>query len=193
MNSLVRLLDKKEFNSITTAEIARDAQVTEGLIYKYFSTKKDLLYLVLMELFQQVVNRIESEIAAVDGSHEKLQAFIRTSVASYAGSRVFSKIILLEVRNSQSFFTSNAYGLVRQYSKMIAQILDEGIEAREFAQDIEIGSLREIIFGAIEHTCLTCIIFDRDIDVDRVTGQLCKVLFRGITDNGWAKRKGRQP
>ncbi len=193
MNSLVRLLDRKEFNSITTAEIAREAEVTEGLIYKYFKTKRDLLYQVLMELFQQVVNRIESEIAAVDGAHAKLQAFIRTSVASYAGSRVFSKIILLEVRNSPSFFTSDAYGLVRQYSKMIAQILHEGIESREFAHDIEIGSLREIIFGSIEHSCLTCIIFDREIDVDRVTGQLCNVLFRGITDSGWEKKQNPKP
>lgn len=34
MNSMIRLLDVREFHRITTAEIARDAEVTEGLIYK---------------------------------------------------------------------------------------------------------------------------------------------------------------
>ncbi|KJS02534.1 MAG: hypothetical protein VR65_04890 [Desulfobulbaceae bacterium BRH_c16a] len=193
MNSMVRLLEIREFNRITTAEIARDAEVTEGLIYKYFRDKKDLLFQVLMELFRQVIDKIAGEVAAVDGSHEKLRAFIRASVAGYAGSRVFSKIILLEVRNSPSFFASNAYGLVRQYSKMLAQILQEGIDSGELASDIEIRALREIIFGAIEHACLSCIIFNREIDVDRVAGQLCRVLFCGITRPGKEDNQGRKP
>ena len=193
MNSMVRLLEAREFNRITTAEIAREAEVTEGLIYKYFRDKKELLYQVLMELFRQIVDRIESEVAAVDGAHEKLAAFIRTSVASYAGSRVFSKIILLEVRNSPSFFASDAYGLVRQYSKMLAGILQDGMDAGELAPDLEIRTLREIIFGAIEHACLSCIIFNREIDVDRVAGQLCRVLFRGITAPGWEEKQRRTP
>lgn len=193
MNSMVRLLDKREFNRITTAEIARDAEVTEGLIYKYFRDKKDLLYQVLKELFQQVIDRIAGEIAAAHGSHEKLRTFIRASVASYAESRVFSKIILLEVRNSPSFFASDAYGLVRQYSKMLAQILQEGMDAGELAPDIEIGTLRQIIFGAIEHACLSSIIFHREIDIDRVAGQLCRVLFSGIGAPGSKETQGGKP
>lgn len=192
MNSMVRLLEIREFNRITTAEIARDAEVTEGLIYKYFRDKKDLLFQVLMELFRLVVDRIAGEVAAVDGSREKLQAFIRASVAGYAGSRVFSKIILLEVRNSPSFFASDAYSLVRQYSKMLAQILQEGIDSGELAPDIEIRALREIIFGAIEHACLSCIIFNREIDVDRVSRQLCRVLFLGITGSEREDNQGRK-
>lgn len=193
MNSMVRLLDKREFNRITTAEIARDAEVTEGLIYKYFRDKKDLLYQVLTELFQHVIDRIAGEIAKARGSHEKLRTFIRASVASYAESRVFSKIILLEVRNSQSFFASDAYGLVRQYSKMLARILQEGMDAGEFDPGIEIGTLRQIIFGAIEHACLSSIVFDREIDIDRVTSQLCRVLFCGISAPGSTMPQGGKP
>lgn len=192
MNSMVRLLDKSEFNRITTAEIARDAEVTEGLIYKYFRDKKDLLYQVLTELFQQVIDRIAGEIAGAHGSHEKLRTFIRASIASYAESRVFSKIILLEVRNSPSFFASDAYGLVRHYSKMLAEILQEGMDAGELAPDIEIGTLRQIIFGAIEHACLSSIIFHREIDIDRVTSQLCRVLFGGIGASGSNGIEGRK-
>lgn len=191
MNSMIRLLDVREFNRITTAEIAREAEVTEGLIYKYFRDKKDLLYQVLMELFQQVIDRIERETKTAHGAHDKLKTFIQASVASYAGSRVFSRIILLEVRNSESFFASNAYGLVRQYSGMLARILQEGMDTGEFAPDIEIRALREIIFGAIEHACLSCIIFNREIEIDRVSGQLCRVLFGGITNRTQEEKQRR--
>ena len=176
MNSMIRLLDVREFNRITTAEIAREAEVTEGLIYKYFRDKKDLLYQVLMELFRQVIDKIESETAAVSGAHEKLKTFIRASVASYADSRVFSRIILLEVRNSQSFFASNAYGLVRQYSGMLARILQEGMDAGEFAPDIEIRALREIIFDIGIH------------NVKRLVSDACKLRIQVINQNGCGRR-----
>lgn len=189
MNSMIRLLDVREFHRITTAEIAREAEVTEGLIYKYFKDKKDLLYQVLIELFRQVIDRIDRDTAAAAGAHDRLKTFIRTSVASYAGSRALSRIILLEVRNSESFFASEAYGLVRQYSGMLAKILQEGMEAGEFATDLDIRALREIIFGAIEHACLACLIFNREIEIDRVTDQLCRVLFTGISHPAQQERQ----
>lgn len=144
---------------------------------------------MLIELFRQVIDRIDRGTTAAAGSRDKLKTFIRTSVASYAGSRALSRIILLEVRNSESFFASEAYGLVRQYSGMLANILQEGMEAGEFAPDLNVRAVREIIFGAIEHACLACLIFNREIDIDRVTGQLCRVLFNGIGQPGQQERQ----
>jgi len=40
--ALKSLLEEKEFGAITTAEIAKNAGVTEALIYKYFKDKRDL-------------------------------------------------------------------------------------------------------------------------------------------------------
>ncbi|MBE9545213.1 MAG: TetR/AcrR family transcriptional regulator, partial [Proteobacteria bacterium] len=47
--ALKYLLEEKEFSAITTAEIAKNAGVTEALIYKYFKDKRDLLHQVLSE------------------------------------------------------------------------------------------------------------------------------------------------
>ena len=38
------LLENKDFNSITTAEIAQASGVNEALIYRYFGSKRDLLH-----------------------------------------------------------------------------------------------------------------------------------------------------
>jgi len=181
MNSLVQLLGQKEFNRVTTSEIARMAGVTEGLIYKYFHDKEDLLFQVFKELFQQVIDKAEGKLAVANGAHERLRIFIRESVIGYTGSRTFSKILVLEVRTSPRFFTTDAYGLVRQHSKLLAQILRDGMDKGDFDPNLDLKTLREIIFGAIEHACLSGIIFNREIDVEHVTDLLCKVIFRGIS------------
>ena len=41
MQALKLLLERKEFSAVTTAEIAKQAGVTEALIYKYFKDKRD--------------------------------------------------------------------------------------------------------------------------------------------------------
>ncbi|MFP4453651.1 MAG: helix-turn-helix domain-containing protein, partial [Desulfobacterales bacterium] len=43
-NALRTLLVQKDFNSITTAEIARTSGVNEALIYRYFKDKRGLLH-----------------------------------------------------------------------------------------------------------------------------------------------------
>ena len=62
VRALKQLLVQKDFNSITTAEIAKTAGVTEGLIYKYFNDKRDLLYKVLLELFEMFLQKMKKDI-----------------------------------------------------------------------------------------------------------------------------------
>ena len=62
MKALSTLMEKKDFDSITTSEIASEAGVTEGLIYKYFKDKKDLLYKLLEDHFQLFQKKIDDSI-----------------------------------------------------------------------------------------------------------------------------------
>jgi len=43
LNAAVKVFAKKGFNGATTREIAKEAGVAEGTIFRYFKTKKDLL------------------------------------------------------------------------------------------------------------------------------------------------------
>ena len=98
MKALTTLLRKKDFHSITTAGIAAQAGVTEGLIYKYFKDKKGLLYEVLKEHFESFLQGIEQNIKDEDSSLARLSIIIETTIKSYSANRVFARILLLEVR-----------------------------------------------------------------------------------------------
>jgi len=65
--ALRSLLEKKDFGSITTTEIARTAGVTEALIYKYFKDKRDLLYEVLREYLEHYDTRFEIDLKGIRG------------------------------------------------------------------------------------------------------------------------------
>lgn len=183
MASFSQLMATKDFQSITTAEIAGNAGVTEGLIYKYFTDKKDLLYQVLNQHFAAFQALIEDRIATKKTCVEKLETIIFASLESYTQNRVFARILLLEVRNTSMYFESCAYTMVKKYAATILDIISRGIENKELKPDTDRFLLQKVILGAIEHACLKQVIFDREFDVTAASSGIINIVFYGVKNN----------
>lgn len=179
-NALRNLLAQKEFNAITTAEIARRAGVTEALIYKYFKDKRDLLHQILVEYLEQYHVQVREDLRGIKGSLNKLRKLIWSHIQVYATNRVFARILLIEVRNHKDYYMSETYERVKIYSSTVLDILEEGVANREIRDDISIKLARQVILGSIEQVCLTGVTFNRDIDPDALTDAICEIVFRGI-------------
>jgi TetR/AcrR family fatty acid metabolism transcriptional regulator len=178
VEALKSLLEEKEFASITWGDIARRAEVTEGLIYKYFNDTRQLLFRVLEEYLKIFVNQVVVDLKGIEGSLNKLRRLIWSTIHFYASNRVFARILLLEVRRYRLYFESEAYKLVREYSRILKEdIIEEGMRNGEIRDDISAQYLRDIVFGCIEHLVLPGSLFDREIDTDELTHNACAILF----------------
>jgi TetR/AcrR family fatty acid metabolism transcriptional regulator len=180
VNALVSLLEQKEFSAVTTAEIARTAGVTEALIYKYFKDKRDLLHQVLAAYLEEYLVQFKRDIKGVKGALNKLRKVIWGHINVYATSRVFAKILLLEVRNYPDYYTSETYGLIKEYTDILLEIIQEGVRTREIRNDIPPKLIRQVILGSMEQVCLTDVVFGRDISPDDLSEELWALIFNGI-------------
>jgi AcrR family transcriptional regulator len=178
--ALKLLLEKKEFSAVTTAEIAKQAGVTEALIYKYFKDKRDLLHQVLREYLEQYQVQVENDLKGIKGALNRLRKLIWSHINVYATNRVFAKILLLEVRNYPDYYKSETYELVKIYSNTVLRIIEEGIRNKEIREDLEPKLIRLGIIGSIEQVCLSGVVFGREISPDDITENLCEFIFKGI-------------
>ena len=174
------LLEERTFESITIAEIAVTAGVTEGLIYKYFKDRRDLLHHVLKEHYEMFLAQIDRDLQGIDGALNKLKKIIWSCIERYANHRVFARIILLEVRNSEAYFQSEAYGLVRQFNRLIIGIINEGIAKGEIRDNLPPSYIRNAIFGTIEHSCLNRAIFNEPVSTNDAAKLITDLIFDGI-------------
>jgi TetR/AcrR family transcriptional regulator, fatty acid metabolism regulator protein len=181
MAALKTLLAEKEFVSITVADIAKTAGVTEALIYKYFGDKRDLLHQVLAEYLAHFVNELEQELSTAQAPLDKVRKLILHHISMYAHNRIFARILLVEVRNYSDYFNSPAYATVKHYAGMLLAIIKEGMAEGSIRQDVPAEAIREVILGGIEHACLARVIFGRDIDPVTAAQHLCEITFRGIS------------
>jgi len=180
IQALKVLLRNKDFNSITTAEISRVAGVNESLIYRNFKDKRGLLHAVLSEYLEEFIANLTLDLKGIHGAINKIRKFIWASIHYYNEDRVFSKIQLLEVRNFPGYFDSETYQMVRKYAGLLTEIIEEGIESGDIRNDIPSSSIRQLILGGIEHSCLPAIVFDHGIDNDAMADNLCEILFHGV-------------
>jgi AcrR family transcriptional regulator len=188
VESLKTLLEEKEFGAITTAEIAKNAGVTDALIYKYFKDKRDLLHQILSDYLEQYRAQITHDLRGINGVFNKLRKLIWSHINVYATNRVFAKVLLIEVRNYPDYYKSETYERVKEYSDIVLKIIEEGIQNKEIRDDISPKLMRYGILGSIEQVCLTGITFGRKIDPDGLTEQLCEFFFKGIINpHGAAK------
>jgi len=182
MGALKVLLEQKEFTSITISELAAAAGVTEGLIYKYFKDKRDVLHVVLSDYVDFFLTRLETELRDTEGALNKLRKLIRIHITMYAHNRVFSRILILEVRNHPDYFHSDAYNTVKRYTSLLMGIIEEGRAEGSIRRDIPAEVIRQLILGGIEHTCLPNVLFHHALNPEEASDQLCEIVFRGITE-----------
>ena len=180
VESLKTLLEEKDFGAITTAEIAKNAGVTEALIYKYFKDKRDLLHQILSDYLEQYRAQITHDLRGIKGVFNKLRKLIWSHINVYATNRVFAKVLLIEVRNYPDYYKSETYDRVKEYSDIVLNIIEEGIQNKDIRDDISPKLMRYGILGSIEQVCLSGITFGRKIDPDALTEQLCEFFFNGI-------------
>jgi len=82
----------------------------------------------------------------------------------------------------QDYYQSETYQQVKRYSNILLELIEQGIRTGEIRSGIPAHTIRQCILGSIEHMCLTRVIFQRPIDGNQLTDDLCRVLLDGIVD-----------
>jgi AcrR family transcriptional regulator len=57
-----RMFDKRGFDAVTVAEVARAADVSEGTVFNYFSTKEDLFYSRMERFEDRLVEAVRTRL-----------------------------------------------------------------------------------------------------------------------------------
>jgi AcrR family transcriptional regulator len=178
--ALRALLESKDFNSITTAEIAMASGMNEALIYRYFGSKRELLHCLMNEFHHQFYSDIQQSIKGIKGSLNKLRKIIWEHLYIFERDPVYARILLLELGSYLGFYESSTYELFKEYTSLIRNIIEEGVKAGEIRSDIPVRSIRQTILGAIHYLCLPKVIKKKEIITDEMTEDICNIIFNGI-------------
>ena len=183
-----RVFAEKGYSNASITEIAQAADISDGLIYKYFANKRDLLEHVLTNFYERTISDLEAKVAKGRNFEEQLYTLVSEHLRTFIADTDLCRLFISEVRTASDYRGSAIQQLNRRYTSVLIKIVDEGIANGEVQADLDPRLIRDMLFGAIEHSSWRHINGSRPLDVPRIAQSMTDVLLNGLTGR---RRKAR--
>lgn len=168
------------YQGASITEIARRAGVVEGTIYKHFANKRDLLHQVMRDFYESMIADVEAGVRGIRGSANRLRYIVGKHLAAFGADRGLCRLLIREIRPDGELYQSAIEELNRRYTRAAYEAIRDGVESGELRADIDPATVRNMIYGAVEHVVWRFVFRGGRLDVDRVADDLTETILHGI-------------
>ncbi|MBN1592306.1 MAG: TetR/AcrR family transcriptional regulator [Candidatus Coatesbacteria bacterium] len=136
----MKVLDEFGFKGLTMERVAKEADVSTGTLYNYFSNKEEIIKHVIETAFEPLKAELESIMQSGMQPVEKLRSIICTVLNAIEEKRTLLEIIraaevaseeIRALRQSKHVF----------FEDLIASVVREGVASGDFIYDAELGGV----------------------------------------------------
>ena len=148
-----KIITSRGTKSLTVSQIAKELKITDGALYRHFTTKNDIIRLLIGDIESTLLNNIQESAQKSDDHLEKLKN-IFFSHLSYAEQRKGLTFIIINETLSMKDkkLQKEMYEVVRKYLKNIEAIFSKGINSGKFRKDLNTASASLAFFGMVQAT-----------------------------------------
>jgi TetR/AcrR family fatty acid metabolism transcriptional regulator len=194
-----RVFARKGLHEATISEIANQAGVSEGTIYEHFSTKDNLLFSI-PELFTRNMGEFgKFHLRLIRGAANKLRAYIYLYMWVMQENPDYAIVSLLHLKGNLKFRKTEGFRLVRQWYRLAADIIAEGVESGEFRDDVDPYIIRSILMGAADQVTANWLLSDRKRDLLDAVDPIFDTIMEGVlgktppSSAKWSAARRREP
>jgi TetR/AcrR family fatty acid metabolism transcriptional regulator len=180
LDAAKRAFAEKGFEGTSIADIARTARISDGLVYRYFRNKRELLYEVLRKFYERILLDLETEVFKQDGFSARLEALVRRHLEVFVSDTDLCRLFISEVRTASDYEGSSIQELNRLYTSVLIRIVKDAVKTGEVRSDVNPKLLRDVIFGAIEHLAWRHVNGKGQLRVTQTARDLTLMLTSGI-------------
>lgn len=170
----------KGFHESTIAEIAKEAKVSEGTIYEYFSSKEGLLFSIPEAFTRRVREQNRFHLKLIRGAANRLRAIIYLYLHTWQEHPDYAVINLLILKGNMNFRKTEGYRLIREGFQEITRTIEEGIEGGEFQPDLNPYVIRSLLMGAVDHVTINWLLSDRKRDLVDLVDPIMDLVMGGL-------------
>lgn len=180
IDAAIKLISEKGYHGATTALIAKEAGVSQGIIFHYFGSKEGLFYTLLKEKAQIYREEFEKNIGDEKNTIKKIEIAVLTYAKLVQREERFYEILIKQIRGSGLDFQKiSKYGLMDCFN-LIADLIREGIKRGIFRKiDVEIAATS--LFGMMEYGALRWMIFGKKFSLAEINKKMLNIFLQGIS------------
>ena len=175
-----RAFSENGYEATSIADIARNAQISDGLVYRYFRNKRELLYEVLKKFYERILLDLETQVFKYALFPARLEALILRHLQVFVSDTDLCRLFISEVRTASDYEGSPIQELNRLYTSVLIRIVKDAVKTGEVRSDVSPKLLRDVIFGAIEHLAWRHVNGKGQLRIAQTARDLTLMLTSGI-------------
>ena len=160
-----KVVGQKGYYDFTIRDIAREADLSTGLVHYYFKNKEDLLLNLLKEINKNMLVILNRSISKADDPREKLNIFMKQAFDLVENEKDYFYIVIdfwTQVNKNDRMKRANIK-LFKSYREEIAKILKEGVEQGMFVK-MDIDYTSAVIISIIQGLIIQFVIDNNAFD-----------------------------
>jgi TetR/AcrR family fatty acid metabolism transcriptional regulator len=150
LSAAEKIMSEKGVAATSIASIAREANVTDSLIYTYYKSKEDLIFSIPGRRMEEVLNNLSEQLEGIVDPVSRLSKMIWFHLHFNDTYREYARLLLFECRSNPSFYKHEAYSLIRKYAGIMIGILLDGVKRGAFRPNLNMRLVRDMIFGLLD-------------------------------------------
>jgi TetR/AcrR family transcriptional regulator, fatty acid metabolism regulator protein len=180
IDAAVIAIAESGYHQAQVSKIAKQAGIADGTIYLYFKNKEDILISVFEEKMGVFVENLQQIIKDESTAKEKLGQMIENHFQVLANDRHLATVTQLELRQSNKEIRLKINAVLKEYLKMIDQIIIEGMVAGEFNPAMDVRIARQMVFGTIDEISTTWVMNENRYDLVELAPKVQQLLLNGL-------------
>lgn len=146
-----KLTTKYGSEHLTIRRIAEEIGVSEGAIYRHFKSKRDILFLMISDIEDNLIGDIEKGYNAAPTRLQTLAHITRNHISRIAQRKGVSFQVIAEIISlGDKKLNKKVADVIDKYCSRIKDILSEGVKTGEIRQDVNLEATAILFFSMIQ-------------------------------------------
>ncbi len=178
LEEAARLFSAKRFDEVLMDEIAHQAGVGKGTIYKYFADKEELYFAVVFEGIRRLNEQLQRKANRQQNPEDELRRMVHAIVSFFSQNRFFFRLMSHEDGKSEGGRGENRKRWREERRIQLAAIesvLQNGTEEGVFSVDnpkVEAAILRDMVRSVMIHS--------RGLNVEAMVNTIMRIFLQGV-------------
>ena len=180
LDSARRAFAENPFDEVLMEDVARQAGVGKGTIYRYFPDKESLYFAVIFQGIEELKEQIRSVLTIQSQLERKIRELIGTLVAFFQQNRFFFRLMNLEDGKVGGESRPNR----QQWHRERADLIDAIAAVLEYGRDT--GAL-DIVYPRTEAQILLGMVRsvlrhnEEGLAVQQMADEIARIFFSGVS------------
>jgi AcrR family transcriptional regulator len=169
------------FEKGSIEDIAKDAGIAEGTIYRYFDSKRDLLDEVLRRHYSILFDDVEQTLPIIEGPSNRLRYIVRRILMMISEDRSMCGLRTIHARQVDDERPSLSHDQNRRMAALMTKEIKKGMADGTFRLDTSPSIVCYMIGGAVEITEYSFMKTGKAIDIEKITESIWRTIHNGMS------------